>query len=123
MSAETMPAGRELDKLIAERVMGLTVSGQGTDADPYWIDDHQDENGCWLGDYSTEIGWAWEVLERMRSHIGVNDDLWGAFVEQMNIAHDYTISDLLAHASPVSICRAALAALEGLRALTKEGAK
>jgi hypothetical protein len=128
MDSDTMPAGREMDALVAERVMGLAwdesrcrVCGW-----PLATDVMQSSAGCYPGNcslrprparnadepahYSTDIAAAWLVVKRMCSFIGVDDDLWGRFVDEMNTAHDYAISDFLSHASPLIICRCALAA-------------
>ena len=61
-----MKAGRELDALVAEKVMGWTWDGKTAWSptgsrlwmvrkDPYW----------WLPYYSTDIAAAWEVVEKL----------------------------------------------------------
>lgn len=109
MDSDEMPAGRELDALVATKIMGWRTAhfdasyGEwlGVPLDDYWED---------VPRYSTDIAAAWLVVKRMCSFIGVDDDLWGRFVDEMNTAHDYAISDFLSHASPLIICRCALAA-------------
>ena len=53
-------AGRELDALVAERVMGLTLGTVGTQL-------YYEGNGSLeiLPRYSTDIAAAWEVVEKM----------------------------------------------------------
>jgi len=71
-----MEAGRELDALVAERVMGWTQ--RNTYAGPQWYDQDgpvgrgatfQDEKtGTWLGwQPSLKIADAWEVVEALRA--------------------------------------------------------
>ena len=87
-----MPAGRELDTLVAKKVMGWVyreywgqlVPSEQLDA-PMWSEWAQDETGdvCrhpinrlsnipyrgdkpWIPEYSTEIDAAWKVVEKMQ---------------------------------------------------------
>lgn len=59
-----MQPGRELDALIAERVMGWRNIPTASVPDRPWIDEHgmgfQD-----LKPYSTDISAAWEVVEKL----------------------------------------------------------
>lgn len=126
-----LPAGRELDALIAEKVMGLCVRS----AEQVGIRAHEEEYACdfyvnkpdaseprWghmlpLQPYSTDIRAAWEVFERVRhlsqessTRIEHEGDLWHA---------TFSTLDFLAQASgetaPLAICRAALKAAENFR--------
>ena len=51
-----MKAGRELDALVAEKVMGVKNMEQ-------WLINHRMDE---TGQYSTDIAAAWEVVEKMR---------------------------------------------------------
>lgn len=120
---ENMPAGREMDALIGEKVMGLC-------AHDWKLVPHEDDDGvcricqkchlefwglcpplygCHYGSYSTDISAAWEVVEKLRMFVlpfGKTDwcstnirNYRGAFE---NIA--------VADTAPLAICRAALLA-------------
>jgi hypothetical protein len=58
-----MPAGRELDELVAEQVMGwqTSISWGGS----YWIDGFVVEREKVKWNPSTDIAAAWEVVEKM----------------------------------------------------------
>lgn len=74
-----MDAGRELDRLVAERVFGYVVTdGYGDDADPWkpaaatigagtWYE-HRPDSGGWrvaLPRYSTDLAAAWQVIDHL----------------------------------------------------------
>ena len=74
-----MDAGREMDALIAEKVMGerreIRLRGETNHAtiystSPWWQDGHQDRDHVAAHGgprpYSTDIAAAWHVMERMR---------------------------------------------------------
>jgi hypothetical protein len=74
---EAMPAGAEMDALVAERVMGLTLCRDtacgGCDAEFFltekdgWLySDLLDEDGGY-GRYSRNIAAAWAVVEKLRA--------------------------------------------------------
>lgn len=71
-----LPAGRELDALIAEKVMGLRIEHR----EPYWT--HSDPHQLPIPTYSTSIADAWEVVEKLRS------DDFNATVECCPESHD-----------------------------------
>ena len=60
-----MKAGRELDALVAEKVMGLSKGG--TDVNGVFVYLDHIEGGIWTAvpNYSTDIAAAWEVLCKM----------------------------------------------------------
>ena len=120
MNYDEMPAGREMDVLVAERVMGLElremeiaiggiVGGPGKIIkEKLWVPKNGPPgyvlNGC-LKEYSTYISAAWEVLEKFPRFdlsryrgklycIGIGDD------------------ETLAPTAPLAICRAALKSVE-----------
>ena len=72
---ERMPAGREMDRLIAEKVMGWKSDGShSSDGLPIY---HTYQNGSrdvWLRDWkpSSDIAAAWQVAEKLRNE-------WGSF--------------------------------------------
>lgn len=92
---ETMPAGPELDRLVAERVMGWGPC-TGVDLEQW----HP----------STDIAHAWEVVERVRGGIGFSIQR----CEMLGwLCWFRSASDNVARAdtAPLAICRAALLAL------------
>lgn len=66
--AETMKAGRELDALIAEKVMGKRVIYDRNGESVEFYGEYP-SNGFFATPrpYSTEIGQAWKVVEKMRA--------------------------------------------------------
>jgi hypothetical protein len=102
----TLPAGRELDAIVAERVMGW-VPGAGFSADTYWA-------------FSTDIAEAWKVVGAMNLRHAMR------FPEFLSALQDIALDDpamwrsslawFFAHPStaPLHICRAALAAVGDL---------
>lgn len=113
MNYNGMPAGREMDALVAEKVMGLEVS-----RDHYGGPRHLVRTGAkWRYDvieaYSTKISSAWEVVEKM-IHLDPMIDWWGSHWDcvlrrQEGSCEEYTAS---APTAPLAICRAALNAAE-----------
>ncbi len=129
----TLQAGAELDRLIAEKVMGWKLAASAK-AMAGFEDGYGDyilgfQNGperLGMTSYpeaftesfqpSINISHAWEVVERLRA-IGCPDiyiATWheggfAAFVERAD-AHD--TGDIIATTAPLAICRAALLAVE-----------
>ena len=126
-----MKAGRELDALIAEKVMGLTrhdesyvAEGVGKVLRFVWRD------GCgtcvysgdmFLPHYSTNIADAWTVVEKLVSTPGPNGDHHSVQVDYSGDAvvvidenEDWQVS-AIASTAPHAICLAAL------RAVSQEG--
>lgn len=127
-----MDAGRELDALVAEKVMGW-VWWHNTDADltilvpsdQSWPDKWHFASGAGnctkpadhgAPHYSTDIADAWEVVERLRERgyylelrgwVQVNDFM-ACFI--MPGGKEYCITD---NTAPLALCRAALAVQEG----------
>jgi hypothetical protein len=79
-----LPAGRELDELIADKVMGLEwrplkmyyapegwypKDYDGPNPHPYGLPGYQDE----LPAYSSEMGAAWQVAEKMTVRMGYDN--------------------------------------------------
>jgi hypothetical protein len=57
-----MSPGRDLDRLIAEKVMGRKVYGDRISREAPELDIPE----CWLPRYSSDIAAAWEVVEKLR---------------------------------------------------------
>lgn len=113
-----MKAGRELDALIAEKVMGLQISKE-------WVDDEHEEfdylllddedNYRWTNPvpfYSTDIAAAWEVRSKFtdwKSCHRFTHALYG--IVRYRMANDLSELYLIIHITPEDICLAALKAL------------
>lgn len=109
---ETMPAGRELDALVAERVMGLEKHGglnaAGTSTSEVWMKDGKQISFAEPPTYSTDIAEAWEVVEKihdlqprfiLEAQPFVRPRVWWCSV----YGHDL----VEAPTAPLAICRAA----------------
>ena len=125
MSHAEMEAGRELDALVAERVMGLSVQWDYGRVPFYW---HPATlaHGLEIGPdglsavrrpikpYSTDISAAWLVVEKLRADgfypeiHALTDGDWRCEIrasgEPIDVWED-------APTAPLAICRAALAAI------------
>lgn len=98
-----MKAGRELDALVADKIMGLKVYGQF----------HENDRGVRIHvpRYSTNIEDAWKVVEKMENthrfslHRTVKENGWQViFWDIETDAH----RSLVAETAPLAICLAAL---------------
>ena len=123
----TLPAGRELDALVAEKVMGWVRGRRYGNGNGEWIIDGKTSvSRTWdsTPSYSTSIAAAWEVVEKMRNTKEAPDETywvltdcagsgWRAEILQVLTENDaphqvaYGVGDTL----PLAICLAALAAL------------
>ncbi len=124
MNADEMSAGRELDSLVAEKVMGFTVYQSFLDLaaampvfpalvwhEEHWNIVYGDGNAWKTWEPSTDIAAAWQVVE----HFGV-----------IEIFHTFEHSPWLvripvdvyyngeADTTPLAICRAALKAVKAI---------
>lgn len=103
---ENMPASRELDVLIAEKVLGLNLDwefAEFQDGDPAipTLRDKYDEIGI-VPFYSTDISAAWDVVEKLRLTIeptGINK-----WYSHRGIGS----KGFSAESAPLAICRAAI---------------
>ena len=115
-----MQAGRELDALVAEKVMGLNIrypTDGNVPREPfYWAkDDDGYEEPFACPHYSTDISAAWEVVEKLMGSgamfgfvLSVLDDRHTTAVFSETAGHGYRgISEEAPHA----ICLAALKAM------------
>lgn len=113
MNIDAIPAGRELDAMVAEKVMGWRAVGghKGVPSDP------QCTVHVEVPRYSTLISCAWEVVEKLQEtsileHLEQRDGDEGKYVVQFcakpNEAwwHEHAYADT----APLAICRAALKA-------------
>jgi hypothetical protein len=94
-----MPAGREMDALIAERVFKTTE------------DDDWGSDG--LLSFSTDIAAAWQVVEKLKPNYPLLDMYcigdWASSFGDGEWGYGY------AETAPLAICRAALIATQGPR--------
>jgi len=112
MNYDTMDAGREMDALVAEKVMGLRVEGS-ISLELRYTPQPEYYASPLLG-YSTSISAAWEVVEKM----------WGECFRLMRFSHgegkvalegpwwraEFGLMKEFVEAptAPLAICRAAL---------------
>lgn len=118
----TIPAGPELDALIAEKVMGLRV--EWISGKPWWVGGNElpgspailcpGKFGHSIEPYSKHISFAWEVVEKLK------EDFGGISVGDRNTGHigcwNVSFHDefgIQRHSgwcktAPLAICRAAL---------------
>lgn len=107
-----LTAGRELDALVAEKVMGWAPRDAGAGDRLIYV-------GAWahcesLPHYSTDIAAAWQVVEKLAAdglyvHVGY---CLGRTEASVNSPLDI-IDNAYAPTAPLAICLAALKALEG----------
>lgn len=112
-----MSPGRELDTLVAEKVMGRIVS-----LDPLWMKIYETPDAFvetsqsrawrrWLHPYSTDIAAAWEVVEKL-CDVELRDGWDGKRWWRCTIGHKH--ASARAYSAPHAIC---LAALKAVRAI------
>lgn len=112
---DALPAGRELDALVAERVMGWTRSPRDYGSRLVWVTHPENIVRFWKGrrsfQPSTDIAAAWEVLEKHQFSLIRIPDGWVAGRFDFNSpAWDFAFGDA-APTAPLAICRAALKAV------------
>lgn len=110
-----MEAGRELDALVAEKVMGFTVTDWPTGKElplagaMAFLSESQKDR---IPHYSTNIAAAWQVVEKLDlSVIRLNNGRWSAG-EAYAFENSYAEFRTTTHAdtAPLAICLAALKA-------------
>jgi len=123
MNIDDMPAGREMDAIIAEKVMGAKI--QWIDLSPpfgrgrnlFYGEGEPNENQP-IERYSTEISAAWGIVEKMREHNSFGPRsfwLWsslGSLVTWHADFYDEPTQGSEANTAPLAICRAALKVAE-----------
>ncbi len=103
-----MEAGRELDALVAERVMGWQVSYAEKRGRPPLQDDRWGRYGP-VPHYSTEIAAAWQVVEQVQK---MHDDTLAAFASFLDDGEGRSyLYNMKAADAALAICRAALHAV------------
>ena len=112
-----MPAGHELNKLVAEHIFGMRIEeNHGLAGGFYWVG-----NGVQFGDmrvqnvpdYSTDIEAAWEVVDKLvRFSITIESFSKGVLCRFFS-AGQTAAGDAVgwADTAPLAICRAALLAM------------
>lgn len=89
-------AGRELDALVAEKVMGVETMQK-------LYPSMMAKGGAWLPHFSTDIAAAWEVVEKMRRE---------GYIFDIEIRKDYVgVNCEHCESAPLAICLAALRAV------------
>jgi hypothetical protein len=120
----TLEAGRELDTLVAEKVMGWTkwrspVVPRGSAEPDCWLTNDRTSPTFKIAHWSpsTDIACAWQVVERMRDR-GFALELHYEFGCSIQWVADFSndgwssTGEQLGDTAPLAICRAALAAVE-----------
>ena len=116
-----MNAGRELDALIAEKVMGWRKAGTLwiTPTGQQLVEYHHE----WMPEatpprYSTSIGAAWQVVEKLPPHsVDINNENPGGWICSVHTQLGYW--EARARTAPLAICLAALKFVGALQ--TDEG--
>jgi hypothetical protein len=120
-----MPAGLEMDVLIADTVLGLVECDRWR-AQRYYPPEYiKDKGDCehehcrpvgFCTSYSTDIAAAWEVVEKMRAD-GNEPDVWvdgdGDWRCSVFVGEPPKEFSWYAPTAPLAICRAALLAVNG----------
>ena len=111
-----MEAGREMDTLVAEKVMGFPVKIGDITGEPYHA-----QFGYSMPNYSTNIAAAWMVVEKLQNQYPAFNLVWVKLqILKPEIAlrrawranfQGSTLSDAFADTAPLAICRAALLAM------------
>lgn len=106
--------GRELDALVAEHVMGLEITPDGFKYEPrYYIPEYRKTLHRAVPDYSTDMGDAWKVVEKIRSDL----KQYITIIDNPHLAYDVRFSgsesDIYFRLSNLSeaICKCALLAV------------
>ena len=123
--AKEMPAGREMDALIAEKIMGYTLSELSLPAYPKYklFDIESGEFSGYVKEvphYSTDIAASWEVTEKItdQKHWAFKlrrlpgKDYMACFIRLTKTGRD-DFESKPSKTAPFAICRAALKAMGG----------
>lgn len=122
-----MKAGRDLDALIAEKIMGFIPLGHGNYKTPegkllhmwggWGMGGPIDPAETWVPEYSTDISAAWEVLEKAKlltypNLLFLYNDGENYCIGETNGVNDCIPPLAKAATAPRAICLAALKTLE-----------
>jgi hypothetical protein len=113
MNIDEMPAGREMDRLIAEKVMGWSVNGV-TAYSP--TGSANDASRDWCLHYSTEIAAAWEVVEVCLEKFGTFSIMrhgWPGEKGEGYVVYMGAVVKAYGGDIALAICRAALKLVRG----------
>ena len=111
-----MEAGRELDEIVAEKVMGWKWDRRYPTSDPQFIPPEGDPRLAWaaewdergipeyLPEYSTDLGMAWEIVDRVRGSF--SSQQWEIWTHEL-----CSNAQILRGDTPIIICLAALKAV------------
>lgn len=110
--------GRELDAVIAQRVIDILCDGERTPDDSIWC--HRHGKGATVGTkhYSSDIAAAMEVVERFRERglgVAIADNM-GKAPWEVRFVNDPTVGGTFVGEGdtlPLAICRAALESVKG----------
>jgi len=135
MEIDEMVAGPELDRLVAEEVMGWHLALGDWNSEllrrsQVWLN----ESGAYMREAensgiggrpfkpSTDISAAWEVVERFRQHGGQPLVYWDADKQRWlaGMGDDFLSDTWSAWTAPLAICRAALKARRAAKKLEAE---
>lgn len=110
-----LKAGRELDALIAEKVMGLTVEWWNGEVYSITVEEGHERSSSHVLPYSDNIAAAWEVVEKLDNRNVVAKEM-GVLRFTINRYDDgYTARffsvGATADTAPLAICLAALQAV------------
>ena len=116
-----MNAGRDLDALVAERVMGWVhhpeqILGMppSTQAE-FWtyMSGESRHHVPAIPSYSTSLAAAWEVVEKFRGFEIIRImDQYVVHIPASILKDDYLVEGIVADTAPLAICLAALKAVE-----------
>lgn len=116
-----MEAGRDMDALVAEKVMGLPVkdgwifetSAAGCSVPGCFVY-HNEQAPVRPPAYSNDIAAAWAIIEKMKGVCSITKRASGSYIFRIN-TYSYKTGLIQAEAptAPLAICRAALQAVEG----------
>jgi hypothetical protein len=125
-----MRAGRELDKMIAQHVMGHPVTQQKRE-----VFEGTSKGTRPLAAYTTDMTAAWEVVERMSiTLIPIENGGWFAlagkperwkspadFMQYLQTADFASAGAAVGESAPFVVCMAAIKAIENRNTAVKEG--
>lgn len=116
-----LPAGRELDMLVAEKVLGFQRGGLGGDDPDYWWCNPGYLNAtphslrvARTPRFSTDIAAAWQVVGKLCPSTNRAEPWFKLYTSSgswMANFHRESTEDTAADTAPLAVCRAALLAM------------